>query len=103
MEIVRVKVNIIKPFKPPHEVDDLGYPVDPIMRNLQRQLSYLAGELRGMARGDLDEAQWEIVREYHAVMKQLYEMGWDAILDMEAELPEHLMPEEYLRRHPLLD
>lgn len=92
----------MNPFKPPHKVDKSGYPVDPVLRNLQKQLGILAAELRGMPQEDTDEKQRQIVEEYRATMDQLYELGWDDILDIEAELPEHLMPEEYTKRHPPL-
>lgn len=84
----------MKQFKPPHKVDNIGYPIDPELRALQRHLGILAQELRGRARGDSDEKQWKIDLEYHTTMKKLYDLGWDDILDIDAELPEHLMPEE---------
>lgn len=81
----------------PHEVDELGYPTDPEMNQLQGHLGDLAADWRDVARG-LD-GQDQIVREYHATMERLYELGWDDVLDVEAELPDYLMPGEYLRRH----
>lgn len=77
----------------PHDVDNLGYPVDPELRQLESYLGELAARWRGTYRED-------IVQEYHATMSLLYELGWDAILDVESELPDELMPEQYLRRHP---
>jgi len=87
------------PFKPPHEVDKSGYPTEPLLRQLQIKLGGLAVEWRGLHhRGD--EKQNDIVTQYHETMKRLYELGWDDILDIDAELPDKLMPQEYLRRHP---
>jgi hypothetical protein len=83
----------------PHQVDKIGYPVDPELRRLQIQLCDLAGRWRFYG-GDA-RRQEETVREYHATMAQLYALGWDAVLDVECELLNELMPEEYRRRHPL--
>jgi len=89
----------MKAFIPPHEVDGVGYPVDPVMRQLEFRLGDLAYELDfGTQRPDDD-----IIKEYHETMQKLYDMGWDAILDLDAELPEELMPKEYVQRHPKLD
>lgn len=78
-------------FKPSHEVDEFGFPTDPELRRLEDRL----GDLAGMWRGTYDE---KVVQEYHATMARLYELGWNDVLDMESELPDSLMPEEYLRR-----
>ena len=86
------------PFKPPHEVDSSGYPMDPVLRNLQKKLGHLAATWRGMQ--NTPDAQAEIVKEYCSVMSKLYSMGWDDILDADAELPEELLPAEYKKRHP---
>ncbi len=81
-----------------HEVDEFGNPTDPELRDLEFHLNGLAGIWRSKW-GDL-QRQEEIVREYHATMTKLYALGWDGSLDMECELPERLMPAEYLRRNP---
>ncbi|MCP4536697.1 MAG: hypothetical protein GY832_06080 [Chloroflexi bacterium] len=46
------------------------------------------------------EQQEEIVREYHATIAKLYTLGWDGAVDVECELPDELVPEEYWRRNP---
>lgn len=81
-----------------HEVDKFGYPVDPVLRHLENRLADLAGEWRGVRRGV--DGQDDIVREYHEIMEKLYSLGWDGILNIDDELPDRLMPEEYRRRHP---
>jgi hypothetical protein len=84
----------------PHEIDELGYPTDPVLRQLEDRLGYLAGEWGGVRRGV--DRQDDIVKEYHQTMQKLYELGWDGVLDIDCELPDRLMPEEYLKRHPTL-
>jgi hypothetical protein len=83
-----------------HEVDDIGLPLDPELRELEFHLGNLAAMWRG-SKG-MPERRREIVKEYHDTMAKLYSLGWDAILDIDCELPDELMPEEYLRRHPTL-
>lgn len=43
----------------------------------------------------------QVIEEYHATVDKLYQLGWDAVLDIESELPDILMPEEYRKRHPI--
>ncbi len=74
-----------------HEVDVFGFPIDPELSRLESWL----GELAARWRGTWDQ---NIVDEYHTTMTRLYELGWDGRLDIESELPDRLMPEEYLSR-----
>jgi hypothetical protein len=74
-----------------HEVDDIGFPIDPELRRLEKLVGYLAAKWRH----NWDE---EVVKEYHATIHRLYELGWDGVLDVESELPDELMPQEYLQR-----
>jgi hypothetical protein len=83
----------------PHKVNELGYPLDPQLNALESKLCILASSWRGSWGDPLK--QEEIVREYHTTMEKLYSLGWDAVLDIDCELPDRLMPEEYLRRHPM--
>jgi hypothetical protein len=80
-----------------HKVDTFGYPVDPELRRLEFLLGDLAAQWRGSY--DRPEAQQTIVREYHQTMDMLYNLGWDAELDLESHLPDGLMPEEYVKRN----
>lgn len=82
-----------------HEKDSIGYPVDPDLRQLEFRLGDLAAKWR---LHESPEQQQKIVQEYHAIMERLYQLGWDSILDVTSELPDELMPEEYLKRHPTL-
>ncbi|MCA9919120.1 MAG: hypothetical protein KC445_14260 [Anaerolineales bacterium] len=81
-----------------HETDEISYPVDPELRALEFRLGNLAAEYREHISPEDDE---QAIREYHATMDKLYKLGWDAVLDIESELPDKLMPEEYRKRHPL--
>jgi hypothetical protein len=80
-----------------HEIDDIGLPIDPELRRLQMYLGYLAAD---WGTYESEERQREIVKEYHRTFNLLYSLGWDGIIAFESELPEELMPEEYLKRHP---
>jgi hypothetical protein len=81
-----------------HATDKSGYPLDPELRQLEFRLGDLAGLWRG-AYGD-QARQDDIVQEYSAILARLYDLGWDSELDVESELPDDLMPAEYLRRNP---
>jgi hypothetical protein len=81
-----------------YETDAVGYPLDPQMSQLQAYLGTLAGMWRNAKRKGKVERQAEIVQEYHETMAQLYALGWDDALDIDAELPYELMPEEYFQR-----
>jgi hypothetical protein len=38
----------------------------------------------------------EYVKQYHDIYHKLRSLGWDAGIDVDAELPDRLMPQEYL-------
>jgi hypothetical protein len=80
-----------------HEVNDLGYPLDPELRHWQKMLGNLAAEWRAVYRG-IDK-QDEIVAEYHAILKKMYDKGWRSYLDVDSELPDSLMPDFYLNMY----
>ena len=79
----------------PHQVDECGYPLDPELRRLEFYIGDLAAKWRGCA---TLECRDRIFREYHMTMKKLYDLGWDSSLDIESELPNEFLPEEYLLR-----
>lgn len=81
-----------------HEVTGVGYPVDPELRRLEFLLGDLAAHWRGSYHDP--ERQQAIVRTYHETLYRLYELGWDAALDMASQLPDNLMLVVYTRRHP---
>lgn len=80
-----------------YQVDEIGLPVDPELRKLELSLSTLAANWRG--NWGNPQRQEEIVREYRAVIARLYSLGWNGILDADSELPDELLPEEYVRRN----
>jgi hypothetical protein len=63
---------------------------------LELRLGDLAMNFRG-AKGDIQRRE-EIVHEYHAIISKLYQNGRNPSLDLDSELPDKFMPEEYLRR-----
>jgi len=84
-------------FKPPHKVDPIGLPEDHEMREFEFHLGDLAAEYRGT--GSLERREL-VVQEYGETLQRLYALGWDDLLDVESELPQSVMPGEYLKRHP---
>lgn len=82
----------------PHETDQIGYPVDPKLRALAFRLGDLAAEYRQHLSPEHDK---QLVEECHATIAKLFQLGWDAVLDIESELPDQLKPEEYRKRYPL--
>jgi hypothetical protein len=60
---------------------------------LEVKLSDLAAKWRGHK--DRPEAE-TIVRDYQATLRQMIELGFRDALDVDSELPDRLMPEEYL-------
>jgi hypothetical protein len=63
-----------------------------IIRILEFRLSDLAALWRG--RKGTPEVD-EIVRQYQAVLRCMIELGFRSPLDVDAELPNRLMPQEY--------
>jgi hypothetical protein len=59
---------------------------------MELKLSDLAALWRG--RKDTPEAD-EVVRQYQAVLRCMIELGFRSSLDVDAELPNRLMPQEY--------
>jgi len=65
------------------------------IRKLEDKISELAMRWRGQP-GKRDE----IKKEYHNTIAVLYSLGWDDILDVDCELPDDDMPQDYKTRHP---
>ena len=74
--------------QPDPELVKIGYPADPLLYALQSKV----GELAMKWRGSKDD---KIVQQYHATLKCLIALGWEGYLDVDAELPDELMPKEY--------
>lgn len=49
---------------------------------------------------DDPERQDKVIAQYHAILEDLYKLGWDDVPDFESQLPYELMPEFYRRLHP---
>jgi hypothetical protein len=64
-----------------------------LLSEMERALGMLAARWR--SRQDKPEAA-DIVRQYHAILHCMIELGFREGLDAEAELPDELMPAEYL-------
>lgn len=60
---------------------------------LELQLSDLAALWRGQQDG---EDRDETVRQYQAILRCMIELGYNDSLVVDSELPERLMPREYL-------
>ncbi|MEO5886311.1 MAG: hypothetical protein ABIQ77_01490 [Anaerolineales bacterium] len=65
------------------------------IRKLEDRLSILAMTWRGEPHN-----REMIKREYHETMAILFSLGWDDFLDIDCELPDEDMPQEYKSRHP---
>lgn len=66
-------------------------------QELWEQLCTLAGKWWGST--DLEERE-QLVKFYHETMQNLYDTGWDGVMDVECMLPDKLMPQKYIERHP---
>lgn len=64
-----------------------------LLRAMELQLSDLAAWWRGLENGDDRD---EIVRQYHVILHCMIELGYRDSLTPDCELPENLMPPEYL-------
>jgi hypothetical protein len=80
------------------ELDNLGFPIDPHLRQLHSRLAYIALEWR-TAKND-PELRTNLVQEYHDTLQYLYSVDWDGFLHFEAMLPDEYMPEEFFKRNP---
>lgn len=65
-----------------------------ILDALETKLGRLAARWRGTENWD-DAAA--LVRQYQSILRCMVELGYRDSLDPDAELPDALMPEEYLR------
>jgi hypothetical protein len=67
--------------------------IEPIIKNMEMSLSQLAMHWRS---SDNDENAREIVQNYQAILRCMIALGFEQSLLVEAELPDDLMPQEYL-------
>ena len=64
-----------------------------ILDALETKLGHLAAQWRGT---NEPEQEMLVVRQYQSILRCMIELGFRASLDADAELPERLMPQEYL-------
>jgi hypothetical protein len=69
-------------------------PVDTndILEQMEKKLSELAYYWRS-------SQETQLAQQYQAILRCMIELGFDAPLDIDAELPDRLMPQEYLDLH----
>lgn len=69
----------------------------PVDKQLLKSMEFKLSDLAALWRGNKDTPQAEtIVRQYHAVLRCMIELGFREPLDTDSELPDRLMPAEYL-------
>jgi hypothetical protein len=70
-----------------------GFNHDDLLDAMEYKLSDLASMWRGQQQTEDAE---KIVRQYQAVLRCMIELGFHDELDIDSELPDELMPTEYL-------
>lgn len=78
-----------------HDVDEDGDALDPELTSLERALGRLAEEWFSTIAMPIRCRT--IVTTYNMVMERMLGLGWRGLLDPDAELPDALMPAEYMR------
>jgi hypothetical protein len=71
------------------EVERFGFSDNPTFDTLLNKLAQLAGKWR-------TDKQAELVEQYQTILRSLIMLGFHEELPVELELPDELMPEEYL-------
>jgi hypothetical protein len=66
-----------------------------LMEQMETTLAHLAMYWRGT---DEDEDAKEIARRYQSILLCMIDLGLDHPLDIDSELPDELMPQEYFDR-----
>jgi hypothetical protein len=67
--------------------------IEPMLKNMENSLSELAMRWRG---SDSEEEADAIARNYQVILRCMIDLGFRQALQVEAELPDELMPQEYL-------
>ena len=67
--------------------------IEPMLKNMEDSLSELAMRWRG-SRSDEEAAA--IAHQYQVILRCMIDLGFHHSLQVEAELPDDLMPREYL-------
>jgi hypothetical protein len=63
-----------------------------LVNEMERSLALLAGRWR--SRQNTPDAE-SIARQYQAILRCMIELGYQDSLDVDSELPDELMPQEY--------
>ncbi|MCI0713425.1 MAG: EF-hand domain-containing protein [Chloroflexi bacterium] len=66
--------------------------IEPMLKNMQDSLNELAMRWRG---SDSDEEADAIAHNYQVILRCMIDLGFRQSLQVEAELPDELMPQEY--------
>lgn len=66
---------------------------------LETKINQLTPSWRSAALNNETEKAKAIVRQYQVVLRCMLELGFTQELDIDAELPDELMPPEYLKLH----
>lgn len=74
--------------------DDFKY--NAAFHEQQKRLTQLAGAWYST---NDPSAKLRIVKEYHDTYHNLRKLGWNGPLDIEVELPDEFMPQDYLDRY----
>lgn len=67
--------------------------IEPMLKSMEDSLSKLAMRWRG---SDSDEEAAAIAQHYQVILRCMIDLGFHQSLQVEAELPDELMPREYL-------
>lgn len=67
--------------------------IEPMLKNMEDSLSELAMRWRGSSS---DEEAAAIAHHYQVILRCMIDLGFHQSLQVEAELPNDLMPQEYL-------
>jgi uncharacterized protein YutE (UPF0331/DUF86 family) len=67
--------------------------IEPMLKNMEDSLSELAMYWRD---SDSDEKANAIAHNYQVILRCMIDLGFRHALQVEAELPDELMPQEYL-------
>jgi hypothetical protein len=67
--------------------------IEPMLKNMEESLSELAMRWRG---NDSDEEADAIAHNYQVILRCMIDLGFHQSLQVEAELPDELLPQEYI-------
>lgn len=68
--------------------------IEPVLKSMEVSLSELAMYWRG---SDNDEEATAIAHQYQLILRCMIELGFHQSLQVDSELPDELMPQEYLQ------